>query len=165
MPRLSPADAAQNFYAIISRALSGAALEDYGLSVSRAQGDQILRELLSLCLFWAWSALDAGLSDKNRDRVWAMLLQRVNDAWASELALPLQDLDSYAAELSQRRRLYESLAREGGNPVAIATEATGFMEAESIIESEDRLKLLALMVDLMPVDELGAAVEELEITD
>jgi len=103
------------------------------------------------------------LSDKNRDRVWAMLSQRVSDAWASELGLPLQDLESYTTELSQRRRLYESLAREGGNPVAIATEAAGFMEAESIIESEDRLKLLALMVDLVPVDELGLAVEELEI--
>ncbi len=165
MPRLSPADAAQNFYAIISRALSGAALEDYGLSVSPAQGDQILRELLSLCLFWAWSALDAGLADKNRDRVWATLVQRVNDAWASELALPPQDLGSYVAELSQRRRLYDSLAREGGNPLAIATEAAGFMEAESIVEPEDRLKILALMVDLVPVDELGAAVEELEIID
>jgi hypothetical protein len=39
------------------------------------------------------------------------------------------------------------------------------MEAESIVEPEDRLKMLALMVDLVPVDELGAAVEELEITD
>jgi hypothetical protein len=165
MPRLSPADAAQNLYAIISRALSGAALEDYGLSVPRAQGDQILRELLSLCLFWAWSALDAGLADKNRDRVWAMLAQRVNEAWAPDLGLPLQDLESYTAELSQRRRLYESLAREGGNPLSIATEAAGFMEAESIIDPEDRLKLLALMVDLVPVDELGAAVEGVEITD
>ena len=53
-------------------------MEDYGLSVSPAQGDQILRELLSLCLFWAWSALDAGLADKNRDRVWATLVQRRN---------------------------------------------------------------------------------------
>src|SRR5574341_2113094 len=106
MPRLSPADAAQNLYAINSRALSGAALEDYGLSLSPAQGDQILRELLSLCLFWAWSALDAGLTDKNRDRVWAMLSQRVSDAWAPDLGLPLQDLESYPAELSQRRRLY-----------------------------------------------------------
>lgn len=165
MPRLSPADAAQNLYAIISRALSGAALEDYGLSVPRAQGDQILRELLSLCLFWAWSALDAGLADKNRDRVWAMLLQHVRDAWALDLGFPLQDLESFSAELSQRRRLYESLAREGGNPVAIATEAAGLMEAESIIDPENRLKLLALMVDLVPVDELGQAVEELKISD
>ena len=54
MPRLSPADAAQNLYEVISRALSGAALEDYGLSLSREQGDQLLRELVSLCLFWAW---------------------------------------------------------------------------------------------------------------
>lgn len=165
MPRLTPADAAQNFYAIISRALSGAALEDYGLSVSHERGDQILRELLSLDLFWAWSALDAGLSDANRDRVWEALMQRVNDAWASELGLRQQDLDSYPAELAHRRRLYGSLAREGGNPTAIATEAAGFLEAESIIEPEDRLKLLALMIDLVPVDELGEPVEGLEITD
>lgn len=165
MPRLSLADAAQNFYTIISRALSGAALEDYGLSVSREQGDQILRELLSLCLFWVWSALDAGLSDANRDRAWDALVQRVREAWAPELGLPQQDLDSYPAELAQRRRFYGSLAREGGNPVAIATEAAGLLETESIIEPEDRLKLLALMVDLVPVDELGEAVEGLEIAD
>ncbi len=165
MPRLSPTDAAQNFHAIISRALSGAALEDYGLSVSREQGDQILRELLSLCLFWAWSALDAGLSDTNRDRAWDALVQRVREAWVPELGLPQQTLDSYPAELAQRQRFYGSLAREGGNPVAIATEAAGLLETESLIEPEDRLKLLALMVDLVPVDELGEAVEGLEITD
>ena len=44
MPRLSPTDAAQNLHHIMSRALSGAALEDYGLSLSREQGDRILRE-------------------------------------------------------------------------------------------------------------------------
>lgn len=165
MPRISPTDAAQNFHAIISRALSGAALEDYGLAVSGEQGDQILRELLSLCLFWAWSALDAGLSDANRDRAWDALVQRVREAWTPELGLPQQALDSYPAELAQRRRFYGSLSREGGNPVAIATEAAGLLEAESIIEPEDRLKLLALMVDLVPVDELGEAVEGLDITD
>ncbi len=165
MPKLSPTDAAQSFHAVISRALSGAALEDYGLSVSRERGDQILRELLSLCLFWAWSALDAGLPDANRDRVWEALMQRVNDAWASELGLRHDDLDSYPAELAQRLRLYGSLAREGANPMAIATESAGFLEAESIVEPEDRLKLLALMVDLVPVDELGEAVEGLEISD
>jgi hypothetical protein len=165
MPRLSPADAAQYLYTIISRALSGAALEDYGLSVSRGQGDQVLRELLSLCLFWAWAALDARLSDKDRDRVWEALAQRVREAWTTELGLPLQDLDGYSAELAARKRLYESLAREGGDPATIAAEAAGFMEKESVIEPEDRLKLLALMVDLVPADELGAAVEELEISD
>ena len=165
MPRLSPTDAAQNFHAIISRTLSGAALEDYGLSVSREQGDQILRELLSLCLFWAWSALDAGLSDTNRDRTWDALVQRVREAWVSELGLPQQTLDSYPAELAQRRRFYGSLAREDGNPVAIATEAAGLLDTESVIEPEDRLKLLALMVDLVPVDELGEAAEGLEIID
>jgi len=164
MPRLSPTDAAQNLYTIISRALSGAALEDYGLSVSREQGDQVLRELLSLCLFWAWSALDAGFSDKDRDRVWEALAQCVREAWTEELGLVPQDFDGYSAELVARRRLYESLSREGGDPAVVAAEAAGLMDMESVIEPEDRPKLLALIVDLVPVDELGQAVEELEIS-
>jgi hypothetical protein len=165
MPRLPPAEVAQDLYAIISRALSGAALEDYGLSVPRERGDQLLRELLSLCLFWAWSALDSGLSDKDRDRVWAALAQRIKEVWASELGLPSQDFDGYLPEFAQRRRLYESLTREGADPAAVAAEAAGVMEADSLIEPEDRPKLLALMVDLVPADELGQAVEELEISD
>ncbi len=165
MPRLSPTDAAQTLHAIISRALSGAALEDYGLSVAREQGDHILRELLSLCLFWTWSALDSGLSDKDRDRVWAALAHRVKEAWTSELGLPEQDFDGYLPEFAQRRRLYENLTREGADPAAVAAEAAGVMEADSLIEPRDRPKLLALMVDMIPADELGEAVEELEIID
>ncbi len=163
MPHLSPTDAAQNLYQIISRSLSGAALEDYGLSVSREQGDQILRELLSLCLFWAWAALDANLSDKVRDRVSEALTERVQDAWASDLGLPSDDLAGYPTELARRRRLYENLAREGADPASVAAEAANLVETESIIEPEDRLKLLALMIDLVPVDELGEAVKGLEI--
>jgi len=165
MPRLSPTEAAQNLHHIMSRALSGAALEDYGLSLTPEQGNQILRELLSLCLFWAWSALDSGLSDKDRDRVWAVLAHRIKEAWASELGLPQQDYDGYLAEFARRRRLYESLTREGADPAAVAAEAGGVMEADSLIEPEDRQKLLALLVDLVPADELGEAVEELEIID
>lgn len=165
MPRLSPAHAAQCLFAIISRALSGAALEDYGLSVSREQGDQVLRELLSLCLFWAWSALDTGLSDKDRDRTWEALVQRVREAWVTELGLALPDFDGYSVEVIARRRLYESLTREGGDPAAVAAQAAGLMETESIVESVDRPKLLALLVDLVPADELGEAVEGLEIID
>jgi hypothetical protein len=165
MPRLSPADAAKSVFTLISRALSGAALEDYGLSLSREQGDQVLREVVSLCLFWAWSALDSGLSDKDRDRTWEALLQHASAAWETELGLPPHDLDGYEAELAARRRLYESLTREGGDPAAVAAQAAGLMEAESVIEPEDRAKLLALLVDLVPADELGQAVEGLEISD
>jgi hypothetical protein len=164
MPRLSPADAAQNLFAIISRSLSGAALEDYGLSASREQGDQVLREVLSLGLFWAWSALDSGLSDKDRDRTWEALTQCVRKAWATELGLAPEDHEGYAAELAARRHLYESVTREGGDPAAVAALAANLMETESVIEPEDRPKLLALLVDLVPADELGQAVEKLEIS-
>jgi hypothetical protein len=165
MPRLAPADAAQNLFEVISRALAGAALEDYGLSLSREQGDQLLRELLSLCLFWAWSALDSKLSDKDRDLVWGPLMRRLRDGWSSELGLPPDESAGYDAELVQRRRHYESLTREGADPPAVAAEAAGVMEADSLIEPEDRPKLLALLVDLVPADELGEAVEELELMD
>jgi hypothetical protein len=46
----------------------------------------------------------------------------------------------------------------------VAALAANLMETESVIEPEDRPKLLALLVDLVPADELGQAVEELEIS-
>lgn len=163
MPGRVPSDAAQDLFAIISKALSGAALEDYGITASREQGDQILRELLSLCLFWTWAALDVGLSDKDRDRVWAVLMERVQTAWREEFGLAPEDFSGYLDEFAKRRRLYESLTREGGTPTTLAAEAAGFMETESAIELGDRPKMLALLVDLVPADEVGTAVEELEI--
>jgi hypothetical protein len=47
----------------------------------------------------------------------------------------------------------------------VAAEAAGVMEADSLIQPEDRPKLLALLVDMVPADELGQAVGELEIGD
>ena len=120
---------------------------------------------MSLCLFWAWSALDAGLSDKDRDRTWEALLTCVRKAWATELGLPLQDLDAYSPELTARQRLYERMTREGADPAAVAATAANLLETESVIEPDDRPKLLALMVDLVPADELGEAVEAMEISD
>ena len=163
MPHRSATDAAHDLHAIISRALSGAALEDYGIAASREQGDQILREILSLCLFWTWSALDVGLSDKDRDRVWAALAELIRKAWSAEFGLPSQEYDAYLDEFARRRRLYESLTREGGTPATLATETAGLLESESAIEPDDRPKILALLIDLVPADELGAAVEEMEI--
>lgn len=165
VPRLTPSDAAQVLFAIISRALSGAALEDYGITASREQGDQILREFLSLCLFWAYSALDVGLSNKDRDLVWAALQQRVRQAWEPELGLKQQDFNSYAKDCEQRLRIYEGLAREGGDPAHVSTEAVISMDADGAIDPADRPKVLALLIDLVPADELGEAVEDLEISD
>jgi hypothetical protein len=165
MPDPSPTDLARRLLAIISKALSGAALEDYGIAASREQGDQILRELLSLSLFWTWSALDVGFSDKDRDRLWAALMGDLRTAWSGEFGLPPGDFDGYLDEFSNRRRLYESLTREGGTPATLAAEAAGIMEAESAIDPDDHPKMLALLVDLVPADELGTAVEEVEGAD
>ena len=165
MPDPSPTDLAHRLLAIISRALSSAALEDYGITASREQGEQILRELLSLSLFWAWSALDVGFSDKDRDRLWATLMDETRTAWSGELGLPPGDFDGYLDKFAKRRQLYENLTREGGTPATLAAETAGIMEAESAIEPDDRPKMLALLVDLVPADELGTAVEEVEGTD
>ncbi len=159
----SPTDAAQELLAIISKALAGAALEDYGVAASREQGEQILRELLSLCLFWTWSALDVGLSDKDRDRVWAALAEAVRSAWSGEFGLAPSEYDNYLDEFARRRRLYESLTREGGTPATLATETAGMLETEAGIEPDDRPKILALLIDLVPADELGQTVETMEI--
>ena len=55
--------------------------------------------------------------------------------------------------------------REGADPSTVAAEAAGVMESDSLVQPEDHPKLLALIVDLVPADELGEAVEELKIID
>jgi hypothetical protein len=165
VPRKTPAQSAQDLYQLISRALSQAALEDYGINATTEQANHILRELLSLSLFWARSALEAGLSDKDSRRVWIELQQCVHHAWESELGLKGHDVASYFKELDARRLIYVRVTSEGGAPIAVATEAVSVLETEAVIEPADHQKILALFIDLVPADELGEAVEELELMD
>ncbi|MBI4401186.1 MAG: hypothetical protein HY581_06105 [Nitrospirae bacterium] len=161
---LTPWQAAEAIYGLIPHAVSPATLEDYGIDATPEQAQQITRELLSLGLFWARWALRAALSEQDRKRVFGELRQCLVNKWSSELGQQGQDVQQFFEEVEARGRAYDQVMEEGASPVAIATEAAALAEADGVVRLEDRQKLLALFIDLVPVDELGEMATELSLT-
>jgi len=159
----TPHEAAEALYAAIPHAILRATLEEYGIEAESSQAQQITQELLSLSLFWIHCALEAVLPPKQREQVLGELRRRILVGWAGELALDGQDAPRYFEEAEERRRLYTQAMQDGASPVLIATEAAAILVANSAVQQEDRLKALALVTDLIPVDELGQLADEIRL--
>jgi len=158
------AQAAEAFYALMPHGVSLATLEEYGIDASPEKAQQIARELLSVNLYWIWCALKARLPDKDCRRVLGELQQRLAGAWESELGLGGQNVDTYFVEVEDRRAAYDKITQEGGPPVVVLSETAAILESASAVRAEDRQKLLALLLDLVPVDEYGGVLEDIELT-
>ena len=74
-------------------------------------------------------------------------------------------MEPYREELEGRRSIYDGVVREGGTPVMVSAEAASILESGGAVPSEDRQKILALLLDLVPVDPIGELVAELNLTD
>jgi hypothetical protein len=159
--RLTPTQAAQSFFAAIPHALTPAALEEYGIEATHEAAQQITRELLLLNLFWAHSAVHVSLSPKDASRIMAALRECIRRHWDTTLALKGHEIESFMTEMEDRRATYEQIVREGGSPIAVSTEFGARLATASVVRDEDRPKLLALIVDLVPVDELGEMAGEM----
>jgi hypothetical protein len=160
----TPLEAADALYAAIPHAIARATLEEYGLEVETGQAQQITQEMLSLSLFWIHCALEAVLPPRQREQVLGELRRRILGGWVGELALDGQDAPRYFEEAEERRRIYAQATQEGASPVAIATETAALLVAGSAIRREDQMKALALVTDLVPVDELGQLADEIRLS-
>ena len=155
--------AADTIYAAMTREVSPQTLLEYGLVASPEQAQHIAVEVLALTLFWIRRALIEILGQRYESRVFSELQHRVESTWA-EFNLPL-DPQRVLEETRQRHAGYEPLAREGGPPVTVFGEAVRVLESEGVIASEDRQKLLALFIDLVPVETFGELLSELDVRD
>ena len=161
----TPFQAAEALYAVIPHAVPRATLEEYGIHTAPDQARQITREVLSLSLFWVHSALEVTLPKTSQKRVFGELRQRIVKSWQSELGQEGPDVEPYLEELEGRRSTYDGVVQEGGTPVMVFTEAAAILESGGAVSSEDRQKILALLLDLVPVDPIGELVAELNLTD
>ena len=159
----TPQEAAEALYAAVPHALSRAMLEDYGIEATIEQARQITQELLSLNLFWIGCALEAVLPPKPRELVLSELRGRILSGWVSDLAWDGLEAGPYFQEAEERRRIYAQAMQEDASPMMIATETATILVADSAVQPEDRNKILALVVDLVPVDELGQLAEQIEL--
>lgn len=163
--RHTPGQAAEALFHIMPRAVSLSRLEEYGMEASREQVQQITREILTLSLFWARWALRTHVSVKDATRVFDEFQQCVLRNWETDLGQTGQDAQRYFDEMEERHLTYDEIIREGGAPVAVATEAAAIMEQTGAIRTEDRQRVLALLIDEIPVDELGELAQNIKLMD
>mgnify|MGYP003578166363 CR=1 FL=1 len=156
---------AEQLYILMPHAVSIETLAEYGLEVSSDQAQDITRETLSLSLYWIASALRAHLSPKETARIFHALRTRIDTAWEGDLGLGGHERESYWREMEARRQVYDEIIRNGGAPPSLYLEAAGVLESGQTIHAEDRQKLLALFIDLIPEEQIGELAAEIEPAD
>ena len=155
--------AAEAIYASMTREVSSETLLDYGIAAAPEQAQRIAVEVLALTLFWIRRALVEILGSRYESRVFEELQCRMESNWP-EFNLPL-DPRRVLEDAGRRHVDYEPLAREGGPPVTVFGEAAQALEREGAVTLEDRQKLLALFIDLVPVDTFGEVLSGLDVRE
>lgn len=163
--RQTPIQAAEALFRIMPRAVSPGTLEEYGIEASREQTQQITRELLSLSLFWARWALRTHVPARDVTRIFDEFRPCILGNWETSLGQAGQDAQRYFDDMEERHLNYDEIVKEGGAPVAVATEAAAIMEQTGAIRAEDRQRALALLIDQIPVDELGELAQNIKLVD
>ncbi len=155
---------AQALYSAMPHALSAETLQEYGIAALPDQARAITREVLSVSLFWIHTALDALQSPPTRDRTFLELQGVIRSRWAIDLNMDSDDLAPYVDEFETRQAAYMQLTREGASPVSVFSETAAVLESNGVIRPEDQSKVLALLIDVVPVEAFGDILEDLEVT-
>lgn len=157
---MTPAEAADALFAVIPRAISCDLLADYGLEGSEEQARNVAREVLSLNLYWISAAIEAHIPRDYRTVLFDRLLRLISQEWTSQFQQSQITWTEYLDELEQRRIVYVPIGRAQGGEIAVATQAGAILEDNRIVRDEDRPKVLALMLDLVPLDRYGAILDD-----
>lgn len=147
------------------RAVSHETLAEYGLEASREQAQRATLEALYVNLFWIFSACDDLLTKPEAARLQDELCRRVVSSWSAELHLEPGHQDLFARELDERHGEYAAVVRAGGNPGSVCVEAAGIMERNHVFPAEDRMKVVALLVDLAPVDAYADLLRDIQLVE
>ena len=157
-------EVAESLYTVMPRAMSLDLLKDYGLEVSAEQARHITKEVLSLSLYWVRGAIHAKLRMDDAERVLTEVERCIAAGWKdfdldeSEPAAVLQEGRSTSA-------CYDRIVQEGGSAIAVLGESAAALEFSGTIEEGARQKLLALFLDVVPVETFGELMETVELAD
>lgn len=152
---MTPEEAAQALSALIPRAVSPALLEEYGIESNDEQARHITRELLSLNLYWVHAAIEAHIPRQYRNVLFERLLQLIRQDWEEQFQQRAQQWEEFLGELTEREDQYRPFGNQPGGEMAVATEAGTILEDQGAVQAEDRAKVLALLVDYVPLDRYG----------
>lgn len=158
---MTPAQAAAALIRIMPEPVTVAQLDEYGITASDADIQVIAREILSLNLYWILGAIDAHVPFKYRAAIIGTLLESVKRIWWETGKLGTGTWEEYQKESDERRTEYGRLVdQEGMNHMAVSAEAASRIEDQGAISSEERPKLLVLLIDYAPASEYGQLLEQ-----
>jgi hypothetical protein len=156
---------AHELYALMPHAMSRETLSDYGIMPSVDRTRLITLEVLYVNLFYVVSAMEALLSQRERFRLLEELRGLLRATWTTELQLGEEEFQRYEREFEIRRRAYAQIVDQGGSPVSVFSEAASLLEMNKGVEGEDRMKMVALLVDVIPVDVYGDLMQDIDLVD
>lgn len=158
---MTPAEAAAALFKTMPQPVSVAQLAEYGIDATEQQARQVAREILSLNLYWILAAIDAHIPQKYRSAISQTLFDTIRSRWWETGQLGAGTWDAYRNELDDRRVHYARLVdEEGMSHMAVSAEAASLIEDQGILPSEDRQKLLVLLIDYAPAAQYGQLLDE-----
>jgi len=158
---MTPTEAAAALFKAIPQPIAVSHLEEYGIEASDFTARRMAREILSLNLYWALAAIEAHIPSKYRAAIKNALCESIQKEWWTSARLGDNTWNEYQSELTERVERYAHLVdQEGISHIGICAETAFLMEDQGIISSEDREKLLVLLIDYAPAAEYGRLLEE-----
>jgi hypothetical protein len=157
---MTPKEAAEALYAILPKALSPNLLEDYGIGATDEQARVITREVLSVNLYWIYAAVEAHIPREYRAVLFEYLVGLIHESWQEGFQQGAASWEEYLRDMEERCRQYAGLMVESPAPLAVAQRMGEILEEQGTLRSEDQSQLLALLTDLVPIDQYGALLEE-----
>jgi hypothetical protein len=158
---MTPAEAAAQLFKTMPPPVTVRQLEEYGIEATESQAQQAAREILSLNLYWILAAVDAHIPHKYRAAIKDTLLQTVHSIWWTQGRFGQGLWEEYQDELQVRRMEYARLVDlEGMSYIAVSAEAASLIEDQGAVASEDRHKLMVLLIDYAPASEYGRLLDD-----
>ncbi|HEU4686019.1 MAG TPA: hypothetical protein VFS39_16045 [Nitrospira sp.] len=158
---MTPKEAADALVAALPTGLSVAQVEEYGIEATPEAAGAIVREVVSLNLFWICTAIDAQIPAQYRSLVKELVFRAAESRWAAGEGGAV-DWASFLAEWNERKRRYDRLAQDGASPLQLNAEAGMELEEQGVITEDARRNVLTLLIDFVPVETYGHVLGELE---
>ena len=155
-------EAAEKLFTLIPPALAPDFLEEYGLTVSREQAQSITWEIVLLSAYWIKCATQVGIPNEVGKRIWEQVQAQVRNRWESRFGFVHRPIEQFFSDAEIKYAAWDDIAQQGGEPIAILTEAAAVMESDGNIPRGEEQKLLVVLLDLVPIEEIGQAAAEIE---
>ena len=152
----------KELYAVLPQGLTSTTLGDYGLELSSSNLQRITQEILSLSLFWMEQALRVALSQDLAEHIFKGTRQAIQERWKTDFGLNSEHLTGFFERMEYQHVMWEEITKQGGETIAVLGEASSSVDLEGTIGVQDRQHLLALFLDLVPIEELGEIAGRIE---